>query len=124
MADVITHSYRNGWADLGGGLALYFTLASSYNRYGCWGLTDDPANPDRNAKMAAVRALCGAPTSVHAVSDASPEAIISFHAYTVLGQEVGAALTREALLQLVPSGMYMIATRMLDGRSRVEMVVR
>lgn len=124
MADVITHSYRNGWADLGGGLALYFTLASSYNRYGCWGLTDDPANPDRNAKMAAVRALCGAPTSVHAVPNASPEAITSYHAYTVLGQEVGAALTREALLQLVPSGMYMIATRMLDGRSRVEMVVR
>lgn len=35
---------------LGGNLAMQFTLSSAYTRYGCWGLTDDITKPDRNSK--------------------------------------------------------------------------
>lgn len=59
MADVIKNNYQQGWRDLGGGLAMYFTLNSTYNRYGCWGLTDDYTKPDRNYKMKAIRDLIG-----------------------------------------------------------------
>jgi len=55
MGDVLKLSYLDGWKNLDGGLALYFTLNTGYNRYGCWGLTDDYTNPDRNFKMQAVR---------------------------------------------------------------------
>jgi hypothetical protein len=63
MANAIERSYLDGWRELGGGLALYFTLASGYNRYGCWGLTDDPSQPDRNFKMQAIRNILGTPTA-------------------------------------------------------------
>jgi hypothetical protein len=55
MGDIIKLNYLEGWKNLGGGLAMYFTLNSAYNRYGCWGLTDDYTKPDRNYKMQAVR---------------------------------------------------------------------
>jgi hypothetical protein len=57
MEQVLMHNFIQGWEELGGGLAMYFTLSSSYNRYGCWGLTDDYTNPDRNHKMEAVRKI-------------------------------------------------------------------
>ncbi len=57
MADVTKHNYRQGWQDLQGGLAMYFTLVSGYNRYGCWGITDDPSKPHRNYKMRAIQEL-------------------------------------------------------------------
>ncbi|MFA6571945.1 MAG: hypothetical protein WCT77_12005, partial [Bacteroidota bacterium] len=57
MGDIIKKSYIEGWKDLDGGLALYFTLFSGYNRYGCWGITDDYSNPDRNYKMKAIREI-------------------------------------------------------------------
>ena len=38
---------------------LYFTLSSGYNRYGCWGITDDYTKPDRNYKMQAIRDIIG-----------------------------------------------------------------
>ncbi len=44
-------------------MAVYFTLYSAYNRYGCWGLTDDYTNPDRNFKMQAVRKIISQTTS-------------------------------------------------------------
>ncbi|MGE5559146.1 MAG: hypothetical protein ACM3WV_11165, partial [Bacillota bacterium] len=44
---------------LGCNLAMQFTLSSGYNRYGCWGLTDDIAIPDRNYKFQAARELLG-----------------------------------------------------------------
>lgn len=55
MGEVTKYNYLEGWKDLDGGLAMYFTLSSTYNRYGCWGITDDPSKPDRNYKMQAVR---------------------------------------------------------------------
>ena len=45
--------------DVGGNLAMQFTLASPYSRYGAWGLTDDIAQPDRNALFQAARDLIG-----------------------------------------------------------------
>lgn len=70
MGDVVKHNYLQGWRDIGGGLALYFALASGYNRYGCWGITDDPNNPDRNFKMQAIRDMIGPATSVEATPSA------------------------------------------------------
>lgn len=57
MIRLIQYNLANSWYDLGGGLAMYFTLVSGYNRYGAWGLTDDLRNPDRNYKMEALRHL-------------------------------------------------------------------
>lgn len=63
MKDILKLNYADGWFDIGGGLALHFTLSSGYNRYGCWGLTDDYTKPDRNYKMEAMRELAGQPES-------------------------------------------------------------
>ncbi len=57
--DVYKRNFANNFWDLGGNLAMQFTLASSYNRYGAWGLTDDMKYPDRNYLFAAVRELLG-----------------------------------------------------------------
>jgi len=65
MADVLKRNYLEGWRDIGGGLAMYFAQYSGYNRYGCWGITDDPSKPDRNYKMQALRDIIGPSTSVN-----------------------------------------------------------
>jgi hypothetical protein len=59
MRDVMVYNYGPGWFDIGGGVACQFTIYSGYNRYGCWGLTDDYTIPDRNFKMAAMRDMVG-----------------------------------------------------------------
>jgi len=64
MADVLFANYLDGWKDIGGGLALHFTLASAYSRYGCWGLTDDYTNPHRNAKMGAAAVIASTATGI------------------------------------------------------------
>lgn len=64
MREVIKRNYIEGWKQLDGGLAMYFTLVSGYNRYGCWGLTDDYTNPDRNYKMQAVREIASSMLNV------------------------------------------------------------
>ena len=64
MGNVIKYNYQEGWENIGGGLAMHFTLASSYNRYGCWGLTDDYTNPDRNYKMKAIRDIISTKTGI------------------------------------------------------------
>jgi hypothetical protein len=43
----------------GGTMACQFGIWAPFTRYGCWGLTDDPYNPDRNYKFKAARSLCG-----------------------------------------------------------------
>lgn len=65
MNEILKLSYIDGWKNLGGGLAIYFTLASGYNRYGCWGITDDYTKPDRNYKMQAIREIIGQPSGVN-----------------------------------------------------------
>jgi hypothetical protein len=59
MKDIIITNYENGWFNIGGGLAMYFSLFSAYNRYGCWGLTDDFNKADRNYKMKGIQELIG-----------------------------------------------------------------
>jgi len=59
MKEILIKNYGEGWFDIGGGLAMQFTLSGGYSRYGCWGLTDDFKKPDRNYKMAAIRELIG-----------------------------------------------------------------
>lgn len=63
MKDILKKNFADAWFDIGGGLTLYFTIWGSYTRYGCWGLTDDFNNPDRNYKMQAIRELIGDWTS-------------------------------------------------------------
>jgi hypothetical protein len=59
MKEIIKKNYEEGWFDLGGNLAMYFTIFSPYTRYGCWGITDDYTNPERNYKMQAVKEIIG-----------------------------------------------------------------
>ena len=70
MADAICYNYNDGWFGIGGGLAIYFTLTSAYNRYGCWGITDDPSIPNRNYKLSAIKKILEGATSV--AQDARP----------------------------------------------------
>jgi hypothetical protein len=57
MERLLRYKIVDNWFDLGGELAMHFTWYSGYNRYGCWGLTDDMREPDRNNKMEALRNL-------------------------------------------------------------------
>ncbi len=57
MGELMRLNLDEGFFRLGGSLAMQFTLSSGYNRYGCWGLTDDIAKPQRNSKYIALRAL-------------------------------------------------------------------
>ncbi|MGE5557231.1 MAG: hypothetical protein ACM3WV_01325, partial [Bacillota bacterium] len=59
MRDIIVRDMSVNFFDLGGRLFMYFTMSSGYNRYGCWGLTDDASQPDRNYKFSAIRTLLG-----------------------------------------------------------------
>jgi len=63
MAEMLKYNFNEGFFQLGGNVAIQFTLTSGYNRYGCWGLTDDINNLDRNFKFQAARELISA-TSV------------------------------------------------------------
>jgi|GEM_PF-1938986 Carbohydrate binding module (family 6). len=55
----ITTMHTN-WYAMGGGLAMYFTNCSSFDQYGMWGLTENPADLTA-AKYAAVLALAQGP---------------------------------------------------------------
>ena len=55
--DLMQYNLKDAFIDLGGALAMQFTLTSAYSRYGCWGLSDDVSVPHRNYKLAAIRDL-------------------------------------------------------------------
>jgi hypothetical protein len=57
MCDEMRYNLDDAFIRLGGTLAMQFTLTSSYNRYGSWGLTDDINDPHRNYKFGCVRDL-------------------------------------------------------------------
>jgi len=59
MATEFKYNLDDAFFALGANLATQFTLTSAYTRYGCWGLTDDVTNPDRNYKFQAARDLLG-----------------------------------------------------------------
>lgn len=65
MGELMKYNYGPGFLDLGGTLAMQFTLSSGYTRYGCWGLTDDINKPDRNFKYRALQSLVGSSSGVH-----------------------------------------------------------
>lgn len=64
MADEWTYNLDEGFFKLNANLAMQFTLTSSYCRYGCWGLTDDVTDPNRNYKYEAARKLADSVTEV------------------------------------------------------------
>lgn len=57
MGELLRYNMDDAFLKQGGTLFMHFTLTSAYTRYGCWGLTDDVANPDRNYKYRAVKEL-------------------------------------------------------------------
>ncbi len=57
MCEEMRYNLDEAFIQLGGTLAMQFTLTSGYNRYGCWGLTDDVNVPHRNFKFACLRDL-------------------------------------------------------------------
>ncbi len=71
IVSAIEKNYLDGWFYRGGGLAMYFTIESGYNRYGCWGITDDYTKPDRNYRMQAIRDVI-ASAAVHTPVIAMP----------------------------------------------------
>jgi hypothetical protein len=64
MAELLKYNYDTAFLAIGGLLAMQFTLSSGYDRYGCWGLTDDISNPNRNYKYAAIKSIVGGPAAV------------------------------------------------------------
>lgn len=73
MCEEMRYNLEEGFFDLGGTLAMQFTLTSSYNRYGCWGLTDDVAVPDRNFKFQCLKDLMdGGPLGIPASEEQNP----------------------------------------------------
>jgi hypothetical protein len=57
MCEEMRYNLDEAFLQLGGTLAMQFTLTSSYNRYGCWGITDDVHVPDRNYKFDCLKDL-------------------------------------------------------------------
>ncbi|MBN1757693.1 MAG: hypothetical protein JW863_05220 [Chitinispirillaceae bacterium] len=57
MAAVWTYNFDEAFFQVGGNLAMQFTLSSAYTRYGCWGLTDDITDPERSVKYNAAKLL-------------------------------------------------------------------
>jgi hypothetical protein len=55
MGGIWAYNIDTAFFQLGGNLAMQFTLSSAYTRYGCWGLTDDITKPDRNSKYKAAQ---------------------------------------------------------------------
>lgn len=77
MYEMMQYNLKDAFIDLGGKLAMQFTLTSAYSRYGCWGLTDDVSVPHRNYKLAAVRDLISGTT--HVEDSAQPVTNISIY---------------------------------------------
>ncbi len=67
MCEEMRYNLDDAFIQLGGTLAMQFTLSSGYNRYGCWGLTDDINNPHRNFKFGCVQDLLKKDTMVTAI---------------------------------------------------------
>jgi hypothetical protein len=64
MGEMLKYNYDTAFLAIGGLLAMQFTLSSAYCRYGCWGLTDDISNPNRNFKYAAIKSIVGGPAAI------------------------------------------------------------
>lgn len=140
MGDVVKYNYKEGWSDLDGGLALYFTLVSRYNRYGCWGITDDYTKPDRNFKMKAIRELTSKPSAVEAEDKKSDLTIIynletSFVnvqtsrpvrvvvLYNILGEVISKSCSTGISMSECMYGVYFFVVTMDNGEQYCRSVV-
>ncbi len=72
MAEEWTYNYDDAFMKLNANLAMQFTLTSAYCRYGCWGLTDDVNNPQRNYKYEAARKLADTITEIAEIPQTIP----------------------------------------------------
>lgn len=61
--ELYKRNFAEGFWDLGGNLAMQFTLSTRFSRYGTFALTDDVAHPDRGPLFAAARELVGPVTT-------------------------------------------------------------
>ncbi len=69
MCDAMRYNLDDAFIQLGGNLAMQFTLTSGYNRYGCWGLTDDINDLHRNYKFGCIQDLLRQDTMPTSVED-------------------------------------------------------
>ncbi len=74
MCEEMRYNLDDAFIQIGGTLAMQFTLTSSYNRYGSWGLTDDVNVPHRNYKFACLRDLLANDTTVTSTVNRTIEA--------------------------------------------------
>ncbi len=72
MAVEWNYNFSDAFFKLNGTLAMQFTLSSAYCRYGCWGLTDDITNPQRNYKYEAARKLADSITVIDGIPVKAP----------------------------------------------------
>ena len=68
MCSEMKFNLDDGFIQLGGNLAMHFTLTSAYSRYGCWGLTDDVSDPYRNHKFQCIQDLLDPTNSINDMS--------------------------------------------------------
>ncbi len=138
MGDVVKFNYTEGWSELDGGLAMYFTMVSGYNRYGCWGITDDYTKPDRNFKMKAIRELTSKPSGIDydvktngndlsiSYNQESSSVIVDSHRkitnveiYNILGMIISKSNSNTASIRNFDSGIYFSIITMDNGEQCV-----
>lgn len=78
MCDEMRYNLEDAFLDLDGTLAMHFTLTSGYNRYGCWGLTDDVTVPHRNFKFQCFMDMVNGLVSTVETDNQAPELIQVF----------------------------------------------
>lgn len=141
MGAISKLNYQEGWSALGGGLAMYFTLTSAYNRYGCWGITDDYTKPDRNFKMKALRELTAPPIGVSEEVPQEQNVTIGYDPknqtvqiqartsthdiaiYSVLGEVVMRSAGSVASVRTLPRGLYTVVVRTNNGQQFVKSIL-
>ncbi|MBK9247086.1 MAG: T9SS type A sorting domain-containing protein [Ignavibacteria bacterium] len=141
MGAITKLNYSEGWQALGGGLAMYFTLTSAYNRYGCWGITDDYTKPDRNFKMKALRELTAPPIGVSEEVPQEQNVTIGYDSknqtvhiqtltstptiaiYSVLGEVVMRSASSVASVRTLPRGLYTVVVQTDNGQQFVKSIL-
>lgn len=96
MADEWTYNLNDGFFKVGGNLAMQFTLTSSYCRYGCWGLTDDVTDPNRNYKYEAARKLADSITNIIISPEIIPINKLFLYNRTTTGVKINYTLLKRA----------------------------
>ncbi len=96
MAEEWTYNLNEGFFKVGGNLAMQFTLTSSYCRYGCWGLTDDVTEPNRNYKYEAAHKLVESISNIINIPEKSPYNNLFLSNCTTTGLKVNYTLLKRA----------------------------